>query len=809
MADVFVSYRQLHDAERARVRGFAERLRSHGINVILDQFYLDEHPGGPPEKWSKWSSDQAARAERVIIIGSEAWFQCFEGTQPAGSGLGAAYEADDIRTRLYKSANINESIRIVLLEDLDARSIPGKLEGYHRFHGDRDFGAIVRWLGGLPAGSPSSAKTSTPNNLPRLQYFFGRETELRKIADALAADARGWGVLIDGPGGIGKTALAVRAAELVPVGRFKRIIFLSSKERELTADGQRALGYFVIPTYLEMLNAVARELGQPELLKSIEAERPEVLLRALRSVNALLVLDNLETLPEPDRDQLFTFLNRLPYGSCAIVTSRRRADASAVTIRLDRLHWNAAAALIGELARELPRLARASDGERHALYEETGGNPLLIRWIAGQLGRGRCQSLEDALIFLRGTPPSESPLEFIFGDLLDTFTAAEEQVLASFTYFSQPIEVQHIAEIAGLTDAAAQTALSDLAMRALVVTDSEERRFALVPMVAEFLRRVRADTVAKSGRRLRDFAYASIVENGGRNHARFHVLDSAWPMVGSALPLLVSGDHTKIRALCIQLLPFLLFTGRWDEYLWLLREAEAKAVAAGDNFSAGWRAYHVGVMHSRRGQIEQCEACVKRAEISWQSSGGQTELGAVARLQGEIRRLRGDDEGAMAAFQQALDHIRAVAPRTDNVAICLSLVGATARRLGHYETAQLNYYEALDIARATNFSECVAMITGELALLAIERSDWKSASSFSREALDLAEDLGRQDIIAVNQERLATALVHQGQVVAALQYARHAVATLSRLGSERVEQARKTLALCEARFGSGADEEDR
>ena len=96
---------------------------------------------------------------------------------------------------------------------------------------------------------------------------------MKKIADALAPEARGWGALIDGPGGIGKTALAIRAAESVPSGRFRRIIFLSSKERELTADGQRALGYFVVPTYLEMLNAIARELGQADFTKSPESER--------------------------------------------------------------------------------------------------------------------------------------------------------------------------------------------------------------------------------------------------------------------------------------------------------------------------------------------------------------------------------------------------------------------------------------------------------------------------------------------------------------------------------------------------------
>ena len=47
-----------------------------------------------------------------------------------------------------------------------------------------------------------------------------------------------------------------------------------------------------------------------------------------------VICPNLENLPEGDRDQLFAFLNRLPRGCSAIVTSRRRADASAVAVRL-------------------------------------------------------------------------------------------------------------------------------------------------------------------------------------------------------------------------------------------------------------------------------------------------------------------------------------------------------------------------------------------------------------------------------------------------------------------------------------------
>jgi hypothetical protein len=106
-------------------------------------------------------------------------------------------------------------------------------------------------------------KTSTSNNLPRLQPFFGREEELKTIPEALDPESRTWGALIDGPGGMGKTSLAVRAAYDCPPGLFQRIIFLSVKDRELDDDGVRKLGGFILPGFLEMLNELARELGSP------------------------------------------------------------------------------------------------------------------------------------------------------------------------------------------------------------------------------------------------------------------------------------------------------------------------------------------------------------------------------------------------------------------------------------------------------------------------------------------------------------------------------------------------------------------
>ena len=85
----------------------------------------------------------------------------------------------------------------------------------------------------LDTKSPEQFATTIPHNLPTLQPFFGREHELRKIADSLDPESRNWGAMIDGPGGMGKTSLAVRAAYDASPEVFKKIVFVSLKTREL------------------------------------------------------------------------------------------------------------------------------------------------------------------------------------------------------------------------------------------------------------------------------------------------------------------------------------------------------------------------------------------------------------------------------------------------------------------------------------------------------------------------------------------------------------------------------------------------
>jgi tetratricopeptide (TPR) repeat protein len=648
------------------------------------------------------------------------------------------------------------------------------------------------------SSTPARAMTTIPNNLPRLQPFFGRTEELKQIAEALDPAARTWGALIDGPGGMGKTSLAVRAAYDCSPDQFRRIIFLSVKDRELDDDGERQLGTFILPGFLEMLNELARELDQPDITKSPENERIRLILEALVPAKALLILDNLESLTKADRDQLFTFVKRLPQGSKAILTSRRRIGSSADVLILEKLDEASALETLDDLATHNPLLAKTNEAERLTLYKQTGGKPLLLRWVAGQLGRGSCRTFTDALHFLRSCPPGNDPLEFIFGDLANEFTSEETKVLVALTYFTLPAKVQHIAELADLEFEPVNTALRTLANRSLVVPDQEEKAFTLVPMVADFLRRKRPNVVAETGSRLEERAYALIVESGYRKHEGFPALDAAWPTVAPALPLFVVGANSRLQEVCAALANFFEYTGRWDERLSFYHQAEVKAVASGEHYHAAWRAYQAGLIYYLRHQADAVLACAERAAAHWQTAKAGTRERAIAiQLRGHGHRLRKDYGGAIKAYREALDLDRNLSAESIDIVSDLNDLADVERTSGDLVAAERDYREALRIALAVGYPAGIAGSTCNLALLSADRADWPRAEALAREALSLAERLGALELIALDCFTLATALVKQRKKKEALVHAQRAVDIFTFIGSPRLERAHAILQACE------------
>ena len=653
----------------------------------------------------------------------------------------------------------------------------------------------------------------TGNTLPTQPYFFGREKELKIIASALSPDSRTWGALIDGPGGIGKTALAIKAAHEAPAELFERKIFITAKVRELTAEGEAKLTDFTRPTYLAMLDELGKELGADGLEKLAPDERPNELRLALAGKKAPIIFDNLETLPEEERTRLFQFLSRLPEGNKAIVTSRRRTDVDARIVRLDRLARDEALQLIAELAAKYPRLDRASQKEREDLYEITQGNPLFIRWIAGQLGRegSQCRTIADACAFIEVAPKGNDPLEYIFGDLLETFTADETKVLAALTYFSLPAKLKWIADMTDLPERQAETALEDLTDRSILISNIESRTFFLPPLTAKFIRTRRPEAVTQTGDALTQRAYALAMQYGGgsKDYEKFPMLDAEWDFISAALPRLLTGDNNRLQRVCDQLYYFLNFAGRWDDRLWLMEQAEERAIAADDKDRAGANSYRAGFTYSLRNQPAEVLACAARAAEHWQDSTPRNKAIAI-QLRGIGHELNKDYAAAITAYREVVEIDRSLSPESDDVANDLSSLADAEFSNKEYPAAERHYREALRIAKINTNNEHIANFTGNLAEHALDREQWAEAESLAREALALAEKVGRQELIASDCHRIAKALLKQNLALSdsegskleeALSLSRRAVEIYMRLRvPDDLQEAQETLAEIEVKI---------
>lgn len=660
---------------------------------------------------------------------------------------------------------------------------------------------------GVANQSPITNPQPSTNTLPRLDFFVGREKEQAIIAAALLPETRAWGALIDGPGGIGKTALAVKAAHDAPAELFERKIFITAKVRELTPAGEKPLTDFTRPTYQAMLDELGKELGETNLEKLPLEARPNEVRLALTEKKALIVFDNLETLPEEERTRLFQFLARLPEGNKAIVTSRRRSDVDARILRLDRLSHEEALALMAELAERYPRLARASQKERDDLYTITSGNPLLMRWVAGQLGRegSHCRTIGEACAFIDKAPQGNDPLEYIFGDLLETFSESETKVLAALTHFSQPAQLKWIAQMTNLPQRQAETALEDLTDRSILITNDQTPipTYYLPPLAATFIRTRRPQAVSEAGDALVNRAYALAVQYGGNdNYEGIKTLEAEWDLLTAALPRLLAGDNDQLQTVCNKLDKFLDFTGRWDELLWLHEHAEARAMVDGDEDNAGWRAFHLGMAYIRRKQAAEVLACAARAVDYWQQGTPRLKATAIY-LRGLGHRLNKDYPAAIAASREILEIDRSISPESRDVAADLNFLASAEQYNKDYPAAESDYREALRIVKRIKDDEGTAVFTSNLANLKLEREQWAEAESLAREALELAEKVGRLESIASDCQYIAKALLKQNQagqinnlsLQEAARLARRAIEIFTHLRTpDDLQEAQETLA---------------
>jgi hypothetical protein len=653
-----------------------------------------------------------------------------------------------------------------------------------------------------------------PDNLPRRAPFFGRHKDIDQVLRALGFDERGWGVVIDGVAGIGKTALAVESAyRAKELGLFDAFVFVSAKQKRLEPDGIKAETR-VATTLDEFVNETARTLSKSSIAQLMGENKHRALIDVLRPMRTLLIYDNLETLSNEEQEALANWLRFLPQGCKAILTSRRRGGKGALWLRLEKLDWQTARAIIEHESEQEMRLAekviQAGELRWRALYEETGGSPLALIWTLG-LMRVRRLSFDDALKLLRQGASQGSDLQkFIFEEASREVGPSDKVLLNALSLFAPSASSEALMVVANLMRPTLETALERLIALSLVDVMIHNERYCLHSLARTYIRDellVDTETSRETEMRFARYWVDYARRYGGEekeSYKKYYRLEEEWTNLDVSAKWLwqkAALVNDKIGdVIAAQLMvdlggvlsQFLWFAGRWDEGVQLGEWAYYLAEAMKDWRNAGRRAYDVVAIYNSRARIADTEAWTVKCAKAWEKGGSKHEQAVASRMLGEIAKQSKRYGEAERLYIQALKIWRELSDDREASTVLTSLSGLAHDRKDHAQAEQYGL-EALELARKTDQKEEQATYSGNLGVLALERKHWSKAREWFEQELPLAKEVGRQSLIAQAQYGLACVFEGEGQIDLALPLAQDALEIYKRLQHKNLAEAKQLV----------------
>ena len=225
------------------------------------------------------------------------------------------------------------------------------------------------------------ASGSLPDKLYR--ELVGRDAVVGDVMSALRDPNGKWIIGIDGIGGIGKTALAREVADLCRKENLFEIVIWEQAPKEQIRSGNQAVGLLTFET---VLDAIARQIGVMDVLQMKSLEKQDRIQALIENRRILVVLDNLETAKEDQNEIARKLLVILNPGK-ALLTSRQRFSSNFHGIHLAGLDEGASLRFMRSDAQEknIDRVASASDAELKRVARATGGSPLAMKLVIGQL----------------------------------------------------------------------------------------------------------------------------------------------------------------------------------------------------------------------------------------------------------------------------------------------------------------------------------------------------------------------------------------------------------------------------------------
>ena len=613
--------------------------------------------------------------------------------------------------------------------------------------------------------------------------LVGREIELDALQQMLG-DPQCRLITLVGPGGIGKTRLAIEAA---------------STQRERFAHGAFFVSLVPLSSPEFIIPAISEALG---FSTYGPADPKTQLFNHLRERDVLLVLDGLEHLLEGAG--FLAEILECALGVKLLVTSRERLDLQGewvfevhgLTIpKTSEIEGYSVVALFVALAQRVRAgfaLTEQNRAEVARICRAVDGMPLGIELAAAWVQALSCREIADQIErdvdFLattrRDMPERHRSLRAVFDHSWRLLSEEEQDVLRRLSVFRGGFLLDAAEHVAG----ASLMLLSSLISKSLILR-TEARRYDFHELVRQFAKsHLETDSEeTKSGHEVsrayqahqahaayyRDLAEKAAPQLFGPRQAAWKErLEQEHDNIRAALEWLINSDGPESAwrvevALRLTGPLYRFWHGRHGKEgrRWLERGLEAETGLA-VRVPASVRARAIEAA-SRLAEIqsdyEAAQAMLQEGlALSREAQEPDVEADILDAL-GDLAWLQGDFVQADALYQECLK-LRRPSGIPSKIALSLISIGNAAVERGDLARADQVYAESLTLCKEAGDMRSTAMALYGLGLVAVERNENSCATQRLREALALFDELRNDFDVALSLECLAYVAVMQGRI---------------------------------------------
>jgi LuxR family transcriptional regulator, glucitol operon activator len=322
------------------------------------------------------------------------------------------------------------------------------------------------------------------HNLPQAEFddtgFVGRETELSDLKKALLGSYPV--VTVIGEGGLGKTALALKACyDLLDdnEAELDAIVWTTAKATKLTVSEIQSIEGS-ISTSLGIVESAAALLGRQN-----ESSAIDDLLSHLGNNKILLVIDNLETVID---NNIRNLVRQIPQGSKILFTTRIGLGAFDFPISLFPLGKKEASFYFRRTAKVFGLQGLASEANQivDGYCAKLQNNPLFIKWFIQSVRAGKRPSVL--------TSDPKVLLQFCLQNVFNSLSSQSRMVAGVLACVSGAQSVASIAFFTELDSLTIQSALSILITSNLISAErgrssEDEDRYTLSPLARMYIQK--------------------------------------------------------------------------------------------------------------------------------------------------------------------------------------------------------------------------------------------------------------------------------------------------------------------------------